>query len=266
MAALVSSNPVVECERKKKYKKRRRKHKPRKRNPNHLRRRGRRSGVMCRRWRESMLLEGPSSIQAGEMASSSVSHSGSFPVVDLTLFDEDTVELPPSSPPIEVLDANNCAKIRFPKEIPAEVLDDYLRNHRSGEKWVLPTVMLVMDMKVPAFVQPVQRKRRRDSKNVWMAREANTNDCAKADFPEWTSAGVLDVLLCYRSSGQSSLLCCMFLVLVIMILNGEYGGVFVKGSLCRLSHARGRRVSKCVSGPRRRSQRVKRRGQEGRIV
>ncbi|XP_043604216.1 uncharacterized protein LOC122577144 isoform X2 [Bombus pyrosoma] len=56
------------------------------------------------------------------------------------------------------------------------------------------------------------------------------------------------------------------LVLVIMILNGEYGGVFVKGSLCRLSHARGRRVPKCVSGPRRLSQRVKCRGQERRIV
>ncbi|XP_043604675.1 uncharacterized protein LOC122577435 isoform X2 [Bombus pyrosoma] len=43
-------------------------------------------------------------------------------------------------------------------------------------------------------------------------------------------------------------------------LNGECGVVFVKGSLCSLSHARGRRVPKCVSGPRRRSQRVKCRG------
>ncbi|XP_043604687.1 uncharacterized protein LOC122577440 [Bombus pyrosoma] len=43
-------------------------------------------------------------------------------------------------------------------------------------------------------------------------------------------------------------------------VNGECGVVFVKGSLCRLSHARGRRVPKCVSGPRRRSQRVKCRG------
>ncbi|XP_043604773.1 uncharacterized protein LOC122577502 isoform X2 [Bombus pyrosoma] len=43
-------------------------------------------------------------------------------------------------------------------------------------------------------------------------------------------------------------------------LNGEYGGVLVEGSLCRLSYARGRRVPKYVSGPRRRSQRVKCRG------
>ncbi|XP_043604710.1 uncharacterized protein LOC122577444 isoform X2 [Bombus pyrosoma] len=115
--------------------------------------------------------------------------------------------------------------------------------------------MLVMDMEVPAFVQPVQRKRRRDSKNVWMAREDDTDDCAKARFLEEISAGVLDVLLCHP-----------LLVLVIMILNDEYGGIFVKGSLCRLSHSRGRRVPKCVSGPRRRSQRVKCRGQERRIV
>ncbi|XP_043604715.1 uncharacterized protein LOC122577444 isoform X5 [Bombus pyrosoma] len=57
--------------------------------------------------------------------------------------------------------------------------------------------MLVMDMEVPAFVQPVQRKRRRDSKNVWMAREDDTDDCAKARFLEEISAGVLDVLLCH---------------------------------------------------------------------
>ncbi|XP_043604614.1 uncharacterized protein LOC122577387 isoform X5 [Bombus pyrosoma] len=70
-------------------------------------------------------------------------------------------------------------------------------------------VMLIMDMEVPVFVQPVQHKRRRDSKNVWMAREDDTDECAKAHFPEETSAGVLDVLLCYRSSGRSNLLCCM---------------------------------------------------------
>ncbi|XP_043604213.1 uncharacterized protein LOC122577144 isoform X1 [Bombus pyrosoma] len=65
--------------------------------------------------------------------------------------------------------------------------------------WV--QVMLVMDMELPAFVQPVQHERRRDSKNVWMAREDDTDDCAKAHFPEETSAGVLDVLLCRRSFG-----------------------------------------------------------------
>ncbi|XP_043604647.1 uncharacterized protein LOC122577412 [Bombus pyrosoma] len=43
----------------------------------------------------------------------------------------------------------------------------------------------------------------------------------------------------------------VLVVVVIMILNGEYRGVLVKGSLCRLSHARGRRVPKYVSGPRR---------------
>ncbi|XP_043604724.1 uncharacterized protein LOC122577461 isoform X3 [Bombus pyrosoma] len=43
----------------------------------------------------------------------------------------------------------------------------------------------------------------------------------------------------------------VLVVVAIMILNGEYRGVLVKGSLCRLSHARGRRVPKYVSGPRR---------------
>ncbi|XP_043588306.1 uncharacterized protein LOC122570273 isoform X1 [Bombus pyrosoma] len=124
-----------------------------------------------------------------------------------------------------------------------------------------------MDMEVSALVQTVQRKRRRDSENVWMAHEDDTDDCAKARFPEETSTEVLDVLLCHRPSGQGEFsLLYVPSVLVIMILNGEYGGVFVKDTLCRLSHVRGRRVPKCVSGPRRRSQPVRCRGQERRIV
>ncbi|XP_043604628.1 uncharacterized protein LOC122577403 [Bombus pyrosoma] len=100
-------------------------------------------------------------------------------------------------------------------------------------------VMLVMDMEVPAFVQPVQVciilfiltsssflwcfvrlsawscmycfsvRGGEIPKNVWMAREDDTDECAKAHFPEETSAGALDILLCHCSCGQSDLLCCM---------------------------------------------------------
>ena len=40
------------------------------------------------------------------------------PVIDLTFSGEDTLELPPSSPVVEVVDTNACAKARFPDEIP----------------------------------------------------------------------------------------------------------------------------------------------------
>ncbi|XP_043590862.1 uncharacterized protein LOC122571325 [Bombus pyrosoma] len=127
MEAPVSSDPVVECERKKRKRKKRKnqKHKPRKRNPNRLRRGGRRGGVVRRQKRELRLLKELSSIQAGTMASSSASHPDSSPVIDLTLSDEDIIELPPRSASIEVLDTNDCAMVWFLEEILVVVLDAY---------------------------------------------------------------------------------------------------------------------------------------------
>ncbi|XP_043604702.1 uncharacterized protein LOC122577441 isoform X13 [Bombus pyrosoma] len=101
-------------------------------------------------------------------------------------------------------------------------------------------------------------------------REDDPDDCAKACFLEETSTGILDILLSLLFWSERSSLYTPStwrdFVLVIMILNGEYRGVFVKGSLCRLSCARRRWVPNCVSGPRKRSQRVKCRGQERGIV
>jgi hypothetical protein len=61
-------------------------------------------------------------------------------VVDLTLSDEDTIELPPNSPSIEALNTDDCPRIRFPEEIPAEILDAYLRNYYSGERAISAVV------------------------------------------------------------------------------------------------------------------------------
>jgi hypothetical protein len=74
------------------------------------------------------------------MAFSSASHSDNSSVIDLTLSDEDTVELPPNSPSIEVLNTDDCPKVRFPEEIPAEILDAFLRHYYSGKRGISPVV------------------------------------------------------------------------------------------------------------------------------
>jgi hypothetical protein len=84
--------------------------------------------------------EGPFPIQTDIVTSPLVSHPDSSLVVDLTLSDEDTVELQPSSPPIEVLDTDDCPRVRLPEEIPAEVLDAHVFHHYSDEEGISPVV------------------------------------------------------------------------------------------------------------------------------
>jgi hypothetical protein len=74
------------------------------------------------------------------MAFSLASHPDNSSVIDLTLSDEDTVELPSNSPSIEVLNTDDCPKVRFPEEIPAEILDAFLRHYCSGKRGISPVV------------------------------------------------------------------------------------------------------------------------------
>lgn len=71
----------------------------------------------------------------------SSSHSDPL-VIDLTSSDEDTLELPPSSPVVEVVDTDACARVRFSEEIPDQVLEAYLRHHSLGQGGTCPDVLL----------------------------------------------------------------------------------------------------------------------------
>lgn len=62
-------------------------------------------------------------------------------VVDSTLSDENTLELLPSSPVVEVVDTDACAKVRFPEEIPDRMLEAYLRHHSLGQGGTCPGVL-----------------------------------------------------------------------------------------------------------------------------
>lgn len=62
-------------------------------------------------------------------------------VVDLIFSDEDTLELPPGSSMVEVVDTDTCAEVRFPEEIPDQVLEAYLRHHSSGQGSTCPDVL-----------------------------------------------------------------------------------------------------------------------------
>ena len=64
-------------------------------------------------------------------------------VIDLTFSYDDTLELPPCSPPIEVVDTYACVKICFPEEIPDEVLGVHLRHHFSGQGGISPRTIMV---------------------------------------------------------------------------------------------------------------------------
>jgi hypothetical protein len=104
-----------------------------------MRKRGCRAGVQ-RCQKGSTGLERRFPIQADTAASPSVSHLNSSFVIDVALFDQNTVEPPPSSPPIEVLDTDKCPRVWLPEEIPAEVLDAHVLHHYSGEKGISPVV------------------------------------------------------------------------------------------------------------------------------
>lgn len=60
--------------------------------------------------------------------------------IDPTFSDEDTVESPPRSPPIEVVDTDVCARIRFPEEASDEVLNAHPRHYSSGQGGPPPPV------------------------------------------------------------------------------------------------------------------------------
>jgi hypothetical protein len=69
------------------------------------------------------------------------------PIIDLTLSDEETMELPPRQPPIEFLITDKSAKVRLPERIPSEVLGAHVRHHLLGRAGVLPVVRAwCMDM------------------------------------------------------------------------------------------------------------------------
>ena len=93
----------------------------------HSRRRG-----VKRRERRKMLKE-QLSIQVDTVSPSSAMCPDDPLFVDVTQFDEDPVENLPSPPSIEVLDTDACAKVRFPEEVPAEVLDAHWHHHSSGQ-------------------------------------------------------------------------------------------------------------------------------------
>jgi hypothetical protein len=71
------------------------------------------------------------SIWIGTAAPSSSSCAENSSIVDSTLPVEDTVELSPNSP-FEVLDTNDCTKVRLPGEVPVEILEAHVRHHFSG--------------------------------------------------------------------------------------------------------------------------------------
>ncbi|XP_043585090.1 uncharacterized protein LOC122568885 [Bombus pyrosoma] len=130
------SAPVqtVQCKKKKKN---RGKRKSRKRYVNGSRRRGCRGGVKNREQRLKKL-EKLLSTQIGTAAPTSASNPNGPSATDLTLFDEDTIELPPSTPFIQVPDTDVFAKVRFPQEVPDEVPDAHLRHHSSGQQGTPP--------------------------------------------------------------------------------------------------------------------------------
>lgn len=96
--------------------------------------------LKCKKWKKKN--KGLGSEQIDVMASTSASDPDGSLVVDLTLSDEDTIELPSGFPSIEVLDTDNCQRVRFLDEIPAEVLDAYLRHFYSGERGISPVVRM----------------------------------------------------------------------------------------------------------------------------
>lgn len=87
---------------------------------NSSRRRGRRGGVE-RRERRLKMLEKLLSTQVNTVAPSLASCPDDSSVIDLNLPNEDT-------------------KVRFPENIPTEVLDAHLRHHLSGQGAISPIV------------------------------------------------------------------------------------------------------------------------------
>lgn len=67
------------------------------------------------------------------MAPTLASSPNGSSVIDLTLSHENTIEFPPSSTFIEILNTDVCGKVRFPEEVRAEILDAHLRHHSSGQ-------------------------------------------------------------------------------------------------------------------------------------
>ncbi|XP_043603780.1 uncharacterized protein LOC122576930 [Bombus pyrosoma] len=108
------------------------KRKRRKRYVNSSRKRGRRGGVE-RSERRLKKLKELLSTQVGTAAPSSASCPDNYPIADPTPSDKDIVEPSPSSPPFEVLDTDNRAKIRPPEDAPAEIPEAHMRHHSSGQ-------------------------------------------------------------------------------------------------------------------------------------
>lgn len=86
------------------------------------------------------MLEKLLSTQVDTTVPSLASCSDDSSVIDLALSDEDTVEFSPSLPSFEILDTDDCAKVRFPKDVPTEVLDAHLRHHFSDQGGISPIV------------------------------------------------------------------------------------------------------------------------------
>ncbi|XP_050584724.1 uncharacterized protein LOC126919447 [Bombus affinis] len=129
---------AVECKKKKRNRGKRRPFAPplkRTRKP------GRRGGAKGRS-RVLKRLRGSTSMEGGNGVVTTPSPSPDGPpVIDLTFSDEDTLELPPSSPVVEVIVTDACAKVRFPEEIPDEVLEAYLRHHSLGQGGICPDAL-----------------------------------------------------------------------------------------------------------------------------
>jgi hypothetical protein len=82
----------------------------------------------------------PSAEGSSGVAPTPSSSRGDPLIVDLTFSDEDTMELPSSSPMVEDVDTHACARVRFSEEIPDQILEAYLRHHSSGQGGVCPDV------------------------------------------------------------------------------------------------------------------------------
>lgn len=90
--------------------------------------------------RRLKMLENLLSTQVDTAVPSLASCPDDSSVIDLALSDEDTVEFSPSLPSFEVLDTDDCAKVRFPNDVSTEVLDAHLRHHLSDQGGISPIV------------------------------------------------------------------------------------------------------------------------------
>lgn len=66
--------------------------------------------------------------------------SESNSAADESFFDAETIILEWDDPPLEVVDTDRCVKMRFPDEVPEEVLEAHLRHYTSGKRGISPVV------------------------------------------------------------------------------------------------------------------------------